>query len=305
MISIVMITYNHEQYIGHALESILNQQTEYDYEVIIGEDCSTDNTYEVILQYAERFGERLVLLKREKNLGMLRNVLDCLNHCSGKYIAMLEGDDYWIDQEKLQKQVRYMEQNPQCIMTTHSWLMVDKQEKLISNAYVVDEYKIYSIEDYCAFRMPGQSSSWLVRNNIDQMRAKYSKLLKQYFWIIPDRSITLILLLEGEIHILPDTMSAYRYVIEKDGKNWSSKHEREAKHNYIYFFCQMLGIESMAKKQGLRIELYKSRRKLIRQSRQFYRERGKLWTWIQGVLMILLEPQKVRFVKELCYNQGK
>ena len=178
----MVITYNQEKYIAKALESILMQETSFEYEVIIGEDCSTDRTKEIILGYQQQFGSKLHLLQREKNIGMLRNVLECLKYCNGEYIAFLEGDDYWLSPHKLQRQVDYMEQHTTCILTSHSWIVVNGKEQNISNEHVVDETIKYGIEQFSSFELPGQASTWMVRNKIEQIMKECLPLLKKYFW---------------------------------------------------------------------------------------------------------------------------
>ncbi|MCR4922827.1 MAG: glycosyltransferase, partial [Lachnospiraceae bacterium] len=108
-VSVIFITYNHEKYVEKALKSVLDQKTDFDFEVIVGEDCSTDSTRAVIndLLAREEYKKRTVkLLYREKNLGRpTLNVYQTTMECRGEYLAYLEGDDYWSDPLKLQKQV--------------------------------------------------------------------------------------------------------------------------------------------------------------------------------------------------------
>lgn len=110
-VSVWMITYNHEKYIAHAIESVLCQVTDFDYEIVIGDDFSTDNTRQIISIYYEKHPEIIKPLLHEKNVGIAKNVVFTLEACKGKYIALLEGDDYWIDKYKLQKQVDFLEKN--------------------------------------------------------------------------------------------------------------------------------------------------------------------------------------------------
>ena len=109
-VSIWMITYNHEFFIRQAIDSILSQQTDFDFELVIGEDCSTDNTRKICEEYAFKHPKVINLLPSVKNLGVNLNLKRTIDACEGKYIAMCEGDDYWIDPYKLQKQVRVLEE---------------------------------------------------------------------------------------------------------------------------------------------------------------------------------------------------
>jgi glycosyltransferase involved in cell wall biosynthesis len=114
-----MITYNHEKYIANAIESVLMQKTNFDYELVIGEDFSTDKTPEIAISYKNINPEKIRVLLNNKNLGMIPNFLKTLTACRGKYIAILEGDDYWTDPCKLQKQLEILEANPKYVICAH------------------------------------------------------------------------------------------------------------------------------------------------------------------------------------------
>jgi glycosyltransferase involved in cell wall biosynthesis len=107
-----MPAYNHERYLAAALDSVLMQRTDFDYEIVIGEDCSTDDTRSVALQYAERHPGRIRVLAHDRNLGIWENDQAIIRNCRGEYIAWLEADDYWTSPHKLQKQVDLLDQHP-------------------------------------------------------------------------------------------------------------------------------------------------------------------------------------------------
>lgn len=108
--SIVVITYNQEKTLSSTLDSLLKQKTSFSYEIVVGEDCSTDGTRKVLSEYAYRYPNVIHPIYNEINKGVLENYISVLSHCKGKYIAACAGDDYWIDEEKLQMQVDVMEQ---------------------------------------------------------------------------------------------------------------------------------------------------------------------------------------------------
>lgn len=112
MVSICMVTYNQEKYIAQAIDSILMQKVNFDYEIVIGEDFSTDRTREIVLDYKAKYPNQIKLLLQDNNIGLVKNFIATLIACTGKYIAILEGDDYWTDSSKLQKQVDFLEENP-------------------------------------------------------------------------------------------------------------------------------------------------------------------------------------------------
>jgi glycosyltransferase involved in cell wall biosynthesis len=115
-----MITYNHARYIAQALDSVLMQKVNFDYEILVGEDCSTDDTRSILQQYESMFPDKLHVITSEKNVGMLPNLVRTLKSSNGEYIALLEGDDYWTAPDKLQRQVDFLDQHPECALCFHN-----------------------------------------------------------------------------------------------------------------------------------------------------------------------------------------
>lgn len=112
MISVLMITYNHERFIEAAVNSVLSQQTDYSFELVIGEDHSPDTTGKKVDELAAAFPHIIKVVRAENNIGVAANFCRTFRACSGKYMAILDGDDFWTDPLKLQKQVSFMEANP-------------------------------------------------------------------------------------------------------------------------------------------------------------------------------------------------
>lgn len=112
-ISACIITYKHEAFITDCLEGAINQVVPegYTYEILIGEDKSPDDTLKICKAYKEKYPRLIKLIERPKNLGMIANWLDTISHCNGKYIALCEGDDVWTDNQKLKKQVGFLDKN--------------------------------------------------------------------------------------------------------------------------------------------------------------------------------------------------
>jgi glycosyltransferase involved in cell wall biosynthesis len=124
-VSVCIITYNHERFIAQALDSVLSQETDFEFEVVVGEDCSTDSTAEIVQQYAQRYPSRVRALIREKNLAG-RNLETTINECRGQYVALLEGDDYWTSRQKLERQVSLLDRNPRLVGCFHRATVVDE-----------------------------------------------------------------------------------------------------------------------------------------------------------------------------------
>ncbi len=112
LVSVVVITYNQEEYIARALDSILMQKCSIPFEIIIGEDCSTDKTGEICARYAEQYPDKITLFRNSPNKGLLNNYFDCILACKGKYVADCAGDDFWVDEHKIEKLYTLMEQHP-------------------------------------------------------------------------------------------------------------------------------------------------------------------------------------------------
>ena len=119
-ISACIITYNHEDFIRECLDGALNQIVNCEYEIIIGEDRSSDNTRQICNEYAQKYPALIKVFPRENNLGMIGNWMETIENCSGKYIALCEGDDYWSDPLKLQKQINVLEANPNLVGCFHN-----------------------------------------------------------------------------------------------------------------------------------------------------------------------------------------
>ena len=122
-LSILLITYNHEKYIAKAIESILEQETEYTFQIHVIEDCSTDNTQKVISSYVNKYPKIVIPHFNKKNIGnpvTQKNFIRGLRLMNGKYFAVLEGDDFWTSKDKVQKQINFLELNPDYVATSHN-----------------------------------------------------------------------------------------------------------------------------------------------------------------------------------------
>ena len=126
MISVIVLTYNQEQYIAQTLDGILMQQVDESMEIVIGNDCSTDNTQTICEDYRKRYPNMIRLYYNSPNLGLVQNFIEMVRKCKGEYIALCDGDDYWIDEYKLQKQVDILRKEANCVLVhTHRTLLSD------------------------------------------------------------------------------------------------------------------------------------------------------------------------------------
>lgn len=129
LLSVLCITYNHENYIAQALDSFLMQETRFPFEIVVGEDCSTDATLSVVESYQRRFPGIIRIVTSTFNVGVIENFRRTLKACKGRYIALCEGDDFWTDKRKLQIQVDFMEDNPDYVITYHDACAFDESAR--------------------------------------------------------------------------------------------------------------------------------------------------------------------------------
>lgn len=137
LVSVKMLTYNHAPYIAQAIEGVLMQKTTFPFELVIGEDCSTDGTREIVFDYAKRYPDVIRVLTSEQNVGANENGTRVNAVLRGKYIAWCEGDDYWHRDDKLQMQVDYLESHPDC-------------------GLVCSDYDVYNTEIMCCIQNHGR-----------------------------------------------------------------------------------------------------------------------------------------------------
>lgn len=138
LVSIHMITYNHEKFIEQAIESVITQKCDFNIELIITNDKSTDKTDEIIVNIINTHphSNRIKYFSHKKNLGMVANYMFTLGKCQGKYIAFCEGDDYWTDPFKLQRQVNFLESNTSCIGFCHNFKTIDSNNNTLEESFI-------------------------------------------------------------------------------------------------------------------------------------------------------------------------
>ena len=167
VVSVAITTYNQEDYIAQTLDSILSQETTFDFEIVIGEDLSTDNTLKIVQEYQKKHPKIIRLLKTDKNYGIELNLLRVIKNCKAKYIAICDGDDYWIDIKKLQKQVDFLEKHTDYgTVTTLRKDFIQDENKFITNQKPFNEaFKTFTFKDVL-LKNPVTPSASLFRNSL-------------------------------------------------------------------------------------------------------------------------------------------
>ncbi len=220
-VSIAMLTYNHEDYIKKAVESVLIQKTNFSIQLVIAEDCSTDRTREIVLNYQKKNPKKIKLILQHKNVGAAVNNQDLFANLDGNYIAALEGDDYWIDPLKLQKQVDFMEENPEFSVIFHQVQILE--DNVLGKIYPKENEvnTVTTIEDLSVY------------NYIPTLSVLYKNPhnYPDYFIHSPmgDYPLHLYNAEKGKIKFIPEVMGIYR----KGVGIWSSQDSLKRTKNTI------------------------------------------------------------------------
>lgn len=203
-VSVYMLTYNHARYLDEALRSVLAQKTHFPIEIVIGEDCSTDGTQQIVMRWQQEHPARINALLHKQNLGMLPNAIATYRACRGEFIAFLEGDDYWTDPHKLQRQVDAIEAHPEWSGCFHRVQYVDESGSSLDKVFPDRLRTEVDFEELCAGN-PVQTCSLMLRR---------SALPEIPEWIcglpMGDWPICLLAALNGPLGMLPDVMASYR-----------------------------------------------------------------------------------------------
>lgn len=207
MVSIRTSAYNHGKYIRQCIEGILMQKTDFAFEYIIGEDFSTDDTREIVMEYAAKYPDIIRVVTADYNVGMKANGERCIMRCRGKYMALCEGDDYWTDPYKLQKQVSYMEEHPECalVYTKARTVRLDSATTIIGEP-IDPEYGLL------VKNVIPTLTTCIRRDVIEEYTATAE--LSGKIWPAGDYPQWLWIAQKYEIHFIDEVTSAYRVLTE-------------------------------------------------------------------------------------------
>lgn len=203
-VSVCMITYGHEKYISQAIEGVLMQECNFEIELVIFNDCSPDNTDEIIQSIIKKHerGSWIKYVKHNQNIGMMANFLLAVGACNGEYIALCEGDDYWIDPLKLQKQTSFLASNSQFSLCFHNTIIKnDNSEKIMLADLGKHEFDTKDV-----------LRQWFIPTASIVFRNYSDFVFPDWFVNCQSGDIPLLLLLSlrGDIKYIDEVMSVYR-----------------------------------------------------------------------------------------------
>lgn len=206
VVSVFMMAFNHENFITQAVEGVLMQKTDFDFDIVIGEDCSTDDTRNKIIALQQKYPGKFKLLLHNKNIGAMANQMAILNECTGKYIALCEGDDYWTDPYKLQKQVDFLEGNEEYSICFHPVKLRKESENDIVDDYMTREVPETTTILDLAYGNYIHTPSVVFRKNQDVLDTLHSLGALT----VGDYVLHMLNAKHGNIKKLPEVMGIYR-----------------------------------------------------------------------------------------------
>ncbi len=224
-ISACIITYNHETYLRECLDGAINQNVDFDYEIVIGEDRSTDKTLAICKEYAQKYPKLIKLFIRERNLGMTGNWVNTIENCRGQYIALCEGDDYWTDPNKLQQQVDYLDNNPNYVGSFHNVIATNEMDSNSKpkpwRTYNKDTFNLIDTFSKIALF---HTCSFVFRNKLFEFPEWFHHVKSA------DMSLFSIVASQGRLKLLPGNMGVYR---KNDGGVTHNEHLKDYHSNRL------------------------------------------------------------------------
>lgn len=232
-VSVIITVYNHEKYIAKALESVLNQETSYTYEILVGEDCSPDRSRDVIRKYEINNPEKIHAFYREKNMGGKNGYALWMAAC-GRYIMAFDGDDFWTDNKKMQKQVSFLDAHPEYIGVASNFSIIDENGNILKEKQIPDLRlnRKFTFQDFLERGYEFQSGTLVCRNFL--LDGKDYSIFYKAHDLRGDLTVLTILLNRGDIYVMGDVMSVYRKVYSKTATNacsimWRNEAEERLK----------------------------------------------------------------------------
>lgn len=235
-VSVVMPVYNHEKYLEEAIQSVVEQETNFKIELLIGEDCSTDASATICKEYEALYPDLVTVFYREKNLGALENSYDLLTKAQGKYIIALEGDDYWTDKSKLQKQVDFLESHTEYVACCHKFQVVDENGKAYYDRDFECQFfedKIYTFKEFEKGYLASHINTILYLNVFKDETIE-TEFFHKFNNVLCDITIMALLVSIGNIYCMNENMSCYRKVIATNACNFNSKLEKNNFRDEIF-----------------------------------------------------------------------
>lgn len=205
LLSVGVRTYNQERFVAQALDGVLMQKTSFSFEIIVSDDCSTDGTRDILLKYQREYPDKIRLILGEKNVGGPRNLRRVIESSTAKYITCLDGDDYYTDKYKLQKQVEFLEENERYAACFHNVVNLYDKTGARSLFLPLDFPEVVDAKDVI-------SKKWFLPIHSVVMRRKFIAFPEWYEKVMNDDYVVdLSVAMHGPFHYMSDVMAVYRH----------------------------------------------------------------------------------------------
>jgi glycosyltransferase involved in cell wall biosynthesis len=238
-VSACIITYNQAPYIKKCIDGAISQKLSFDYEIVIGDDNSKDGTLEICNSYVEKYPDLIKLISRPSNIGMVGNWLQTISECSGDIIAICEGDDFWIDENKLQIQAEFLQQNPNYNISVHDVLYTNQTDDITDKRFTAPRFlgkpqNGFTLLDYIKNECLFHTSSFVIKKS---MLKSFPEFLNSVMSL--DQAIFILYCLDGLIHFINEPMSCYR--VHSSGITNSVAHKNLLKstNNQLTLFYEL------------------------------------------------------------------
>ena len=235
-ISVYVPTYFHEKYIRQAIESVLAQKTQYTYELVISDDFSQDGTRDILKEYAEKYPDIIRVNLNEQNVGIPANIYKARSMCRGRYITALSGDDYWINDQKIETEVRFLDEHPQYVAAFNAIELRMDDSTVAYDVIPRDKSQLnreYSLKDYEKCEPLGTHGFFMRNYFLTEEGREYFAQAQQISKFVDDAVDEVLILKKGPVYILDIVTDAHRVVSStEDKKNYNSRYSRLEKFGH-------------------------------------------------------------------------
>ena len=318
-VSVTLLSYKHAKYIRQCLDSILAQEVNFKYEIVVGDDCSEDGTKEILLEYKEKYPDIFVLLLNEKNMGATKNGVNVLSHARGQYIAGGETDDYWLDKYRMQKQADFLDAHPEVAGVAGNHCIVDEEGNNLRISLSKDMLgRYYTLQDYLKNGMTLHGNTIMRRREVLPVHEEKFRKMRTAEPTMGDIITRVMLHVNGGIYAMPDLFLAHR-ACYSGGTSYTAQ-QKTRMLEFSYMYCRIVDnvsayldnkydlSEMKANRTGaMLLTLLIGRRKVDRKElrkymkslppkvrrRSYWKLVVKLWNNIKKRLSIILSGAKV------------
>ncbi len=314
LVSVKMITYNHAPYIAQAIEGVIRQKTDFPFELVIGEDCSTDGTGEIVLEYQKKYPDVIRVITSAHNVGMNENGYRVMKACGGKYIAFCEGDDYWHSPDKLQKQADFLEDHQECGLVYSNFDVYQ----------VTSKKRISDFIQYCKWETPEtpgivdfvlgrtyaiRTCTVMVRGNLYEQIIESDRYLHQSgAFLRGDTQLWAEISTMSRLHYIPESLATYNETEESATRSkdvTKMVRFKIADLELLHYLCDKYNLPSGIRNEmeatwcnhSLWFAFHRRSAKLAEE----VRKRQKSFTWKEWLRYCAAGHRAVHFVCRMAY----